>query len=92
MAGDLTDEQFEIFCKINSLEWICPSCVDDECSKCEKLFRHDKRITCNLCYQNYHISCGGLNKQTYPKIDPKSGSVILAIIKYSHSILYRQRK
>jgi DNA-directed RNA polymerase subunit RPC12/RpoP len=69
-CSNLTDKQFEIFCKIQTLEWICPKCVEDECSKCEKIFRHDKRITCNLCYQNYHITCGGLNKQSYLKIDP----------------------
>ena len=71
-CSDLTKAQFQILCKIKSFEWICPKCLSDECYKCEKIFRLDKkRITCSLCLNNYHWRCQGLNSKSCSQIDCK---------------------
>ena len=71
-CSDLTDIQFQTLCKIKSFEWICPKCSSDECFKCEKIFRLDKkRITCSLCCNDYHWRCQGLNSKTCAQIDSK---------------------
>ena len=67
-CSDLTKQQFAILCRINDLEWICPTCTEDECSKCEKIFRLDKRIKCSHCNEKYHIRCSGLTSKALEKI------------------------
>ena len=68
-CSDLTKQQFAILCKIKDLEWICPKCTDDECAKCEKILRFDKRISCTNCRKMYHIRCSGLNIKACEKLE-----------------------
>ena len=79
-CSDLSDQQFNILCTEKSLEWICTRCQDDECPKCERIFRHEKRLTCSSCKFDYHPRCQGLNIKSCEKIDLKNGSAILVII------------
>ena len=69
-CSDLTKTQFQVLCKVKSFEWICPRCLSDECSKCEKIFRLDKkRITCSSCCNDYHWRCQGLNSKSLAQMD-----------------------
>ena len=71
-CSDLTKTQFQILCKVKSFEWVCTKCLSDECSKCEKIFRLDKkRITCSVCRNDYHWRCQGLSSKIYAQIDSK---------------------
>ena len=71
-CSDLTKIQFQVLCKVKTFEWICPKCASDECFKCEKNFRLDKkRITCSLCSNDYHWRCQGLNSKLCAQIDCK---------------------
>ena len=71
-CSDLTKSQFQILCKVKSFEWICSKCLSDECSKCEKIFRLDKkRITCSICSNDYHWRCQGLSSKICAQIDCK---------------------
>ena len=69
-CSNLTEHQFRILCKEKYFEWICDKCRDDECSKCEKIFKWDARFSCSLCNRNYHPRCQGLNAQACKTIDP----------------------
>ena len=72
-CSDLSKTQFQILCKVKSFEWVCPKCISDECFKCEKIFRLDKkRITCSLCSNDFHWSCQGLNSKMYAQTDYKN--------------------
>ena len=71
VCSGLTHHQFNIFCVEKSLEWICSKCLDDECFKCEKLFRLRKRLKCSLCFNDYHLRCQGFNAKNIDKIDMK---------------------
>ena len=70
-CSDLSDQQFNKLCTEKSLEWICTRCQDDECPKCERIFRHEKRLTCSSCKFDYHPRCKGLNIKSCEKIDLK---------------------
>ena len=72
-CSDLTKTQFQILCSEKSFEWICTKCIEDECYKCEKMFRLDKkRMTCSLCAHDYHYRCQGLTSKIREKIDCKT--------------------
>ena len=72
-CSELTNSQFKILCTEKSFEWICTKCIEDECFKCEKIFRLDKkRITCSLCVNDYHYRCQGLTSKLLEKIDRKT--------------------
>ena len=60
-CSDLTDQQFKILCGEKSLEWNCAKCLENECAKCERVFKYEKRIKCSLCTLVYHPRCQNLN-------------------------------
>ena len=68
-CSNLTDEQFKIFCKEKSLEWICEKCENNECSKCERFFRRERKITCSICNLNYHPRCQNLSLKACENIN-----------------------
>ena len=68
-CSDLTDQQFKILCNETSLEWNCAKCLENECAKCERTFRYEKRIICSLCTSEYHPRCQNLNFKSCEKID-----------------------
>ena len=63
---NLTTDQFEIHIHEDSLEWFCNDCLADKCMRCEIIFRKGKSSTCT---KKYHISCVGLNIQSFDKIN-----------------------
>ena len=54
--------QFEIYIVDENFEWICDTCEQDTCNKCNLLFRHGIPITCTNCQKRYHLNCVGLKK------------------------------
>ena len=76
-CSELTKTQFQTLCKVKSFEWICPKCSSDECFKCEKIFRLDKKES--LARYAVMITIGAVKALTpkrVHKLIPRIGYVL----------------
>ena len=62
---DLSKQQFDIFAKDKSFEWVCDNCTSNICSKCNILTKDNTKMQCDQCSKKYHLKCVGLSKTAY---------------------------
>ena len=69
-CAQMEEYNFKIFDLDNSLQWICPYCVDTYCSKCDIPFKRSQNyVCCDSCNRWIHLKCSGLTLAQLDKVN-----------------------
>ena len=68
-CAKMEEYNFKIHDLDNTLQWICPYCIDSYCSKCDIPFKRSQNCVCyDSCDKWLHLKCPGLKLAQLSKI------------------------